>query len=356
MLFEQAKRQPPIPEEGRLSLDIGQKKRKITAASSRLVIYPEGHKTQPNPSPQTETPTTTRWERAYQQIQRLPKGLTARSNANRREKMLNIYNNLSTRDDVIQEVTAYRITKSPTGEGDPQHQYLVKWEPTTAQHWEIQLLTTHGMPYKIQHMTMVDNHNLAERHTCEYCEEKSNPSGEDLHLCTRCHRAYHSACTPQQEEHSWISSEETPNWECPDCHKYLTARKRRCNIPEQQYQDDTKCHLVQYEPSWEPEELVLQHPHLTHQATALKTKCHQPRPPKRRLDADQPDIIRQGLCPHDEGRYNTTIGSATRKQLVLHPHPIHPHRIYTQQDRIPSSWRRTHKPHWPSYMDRRVNT
>ena len=326
MLFEQAKRQPPIPEEGRLSLDIGQKKRKITAASSRLVIYPEGHKTQPNPSPQTETPTTTRWERAYQQIQRLPKGLTARSNANRREKMLNIYNNLSTRDDVIQEVTAYRITKSPTGEGDPQHQYLVKWEPTTAQHWEIQLLTTHGMPYKIQHMTMVDNHNLAERHTCEYCEEKSNPSGEDLHLCTRCHRAYHSACTPQQEEHSWISSEETPNWECPDCHKYLTARKRRCNIPEQQYQDDTKCHLVQYEPSWEPEELVLQHPHLTHQATALKTKCHQPRPPKRRLDADQPDIIRQGLCPHDEGRYNTTIGSATRKQLVLHPHPIHPHK------------------------------
>ena len=41
------------------------------------------------------------------------------------------------------------MAKSPNQEDGPQHQYLVTWEPTKAQKWEIDLLTTHAMPYKI---------------------------------------------------------------------------------------------------------------------------------------------------------------------------------------------------------------
>jgi len=240
--------------------------------------------------------------------------------------MLDIYNNLSTRDDTIATVQAYRTAKSPTQGEAVQHQYLVTWEPTLAQKWEIDLLTTHGMPYIIQSMALITDHHLAEHHTCEYCEEVTNSEGEALHLCTKCHRAYHTHCTPQQGEQKYESQEHTPNWECPDCIRYTAAKTTRGNTASPRYTDDTQTYLVQYEPSWEPEELVNQHPHLASKALELKTQCQQPKPPKRRLDADQCDRIRQGKCPNDRRRYETTIGSPSRKKLAVYPRPIHPHK------------------------------
>jgi len=192
ILMEKAKRKPPATPtpHAPIHVEVGLKKRKLIEASSRVIIYPEGHPNQPSSQQDAGTnsnppiPTDTRWARAHRQIVKLPKGLTGRSNATRRERMLSIYNNLSTREDNMANVIAHRVAKSPHGEGAPQHQYLVTWEPTVAQYWEIQLLTTHGMPYKINQQAQVDPSQVEDYHTCEYCEEAFNTEGEELHLCT----------------------------------------------------------------------------------------------------------------------------------------------------------------------------
>ena len=146
-LLHQAKRAPSIPEDEKIHIDLTHKKRKIIGTSSLQIILPEPRplidpplmppmdKSYPQSS-NTNPSTATRWERAYNQLRALQAGLTHKSHEKRMAGLNHIYNNLSTREDPIAQVTAHRRAKTTEdGKNAVQHQYLTTWMPTPAQRW-----------------------------------------------------------------------------------------------------------------------------------------------------------------------------------------------------------------------------
>ena len=312
-LLEQTKHAPPINPDDKITIDLTSRKRKAPLQiSARKLVKPDA----PTDHSETHTPhTDTRWARAQAALSKQGKPNSHTMGA--------IYNNLSTQDDQIGTITAYR-----TAQGEDQ--YLVTWLPKQAQQWEINLLTHPTMGYKTESTNVITDHTITLTHTCEYCEEHSHPADTPLERCTMCHRTYHIACLPRHaSKPSQQMDVSPPVWTCPDCHKYRTLSRPRKGQPSREQAraknlHETRLMQVQYAPSWEPAELVMQYPNLVNQANEIKLATQQPKPAKRSRDADQPDTVRQGLCPLDKPRYNTTLGSPNRHKLVIHPAPIHP--------------------------------
>ena len=132
---------------------------------------------------------------------------------------------------------------------DSQRQYLVSWQPTLLEEWEMQAYQACGYTVRsVQRTTfaeLADKEDLShfyDQLTCEVCN--SPDRGDDLVVCDTCQRLYHWQCASLAAKPTLAE-----NWSCNHCYRVQHLRSCRRDAPANRAPE--LC-IVHWAPTWEP--------------------------------------------------------------------------------------------------------
>ena len=192
------------------------------------------------------------------------------------------------------------------------HYYLIEWEPTFSQKWEIELQQAAGYSYK-EKTELTPTDMEAFDTPCEVCQRTDNP--EHTLLCDCCDRGFHLHCLNNP-----LYRVPAGDWHCPTCQEHLQTRQS-IDISTTHHVQQTKIFKVIWEPSWHEEQWIHDND-LTDKLQQYQEWASNTRQPQAPHDAHLSNLQRQGI----PGNTNSThaIKQECKGKISFTADPINP--------------------------------